>query len=72
VDINRTIAEEVQQACEMLEEGRGQVEASPFREPTKPGEPNVEPNFEHPNMELDHVDNVATSQGACVPLYEGI
>ncbi len=71
LDTNRTIAEEVQQACEMLEEVRGQVEASTFGGPTEPKQPNVELDLEHPNMELDHVDNVATLQGACVPLYKG-
>jgi hypothetical protein len=35
LDINMTIAEEVHQACEMLKEVRGQVEASSSGRPTE-------------------------------------
>jgi len=71
LDTNMTITEEVQQACEMLEEVKGQVEVSTSRGPTEPEQPNVELDLERPNIELDHVDNVTVLQGACVPLYEG-
>ncbi len=36
LNINRTITEEVQPACEMLKEVRGQVKSSPFRRPIEP------------------------------------
>jgi hypothetical protein len=72
LNTNKTIVEEVQQTCEMLKEVKGQVKASTFGRPMKPKQPNVESDLEHPNMKLDHVDNVAALQGTCKPLYKGV
>ncbi len=65
-----TIAEEVQRACE--EEIGGHVEVEPNKDPLETKHPLVDPSPKHPiKVELDNVDNRATLQEACIPMYQG-
>jgi hypothetical protein len=72
IDVSMSIVEEVQRACEMVEEIGVQVEVEPNEKPLEIEHPHLDSSFEHPsNVEPNNVDNVAMLQGACIPVYQG-
>jgi hypothetical protein len=70
--VGTTIIERVQQACEIMEEIGGQIKVENNDEFFETKHPQVDLGLEHPiEVELNNVDNLATLQEACIPLYQG-